>query len=120
MNMKKIEKEIETSERAKREGLRRLPHGAFKARHPDYDPEKAEKKVRVTLYLDANILAYFKKRAEQLHAAPYQTQINNELRAIMERTRNEPEWTVFFAHFSSFLLQDKKFIKAVAEEVSKV
>ena len=50
--MKKTEQNIETSERAKREGLRRLPNGSFKARHPDYDPEKAEKKVRVTPYLN--------------------------------------------------------------------
>jgi uncharacterized protein (DUF4415 family) len=120
MNMKKIEKDIETSERAKREGLRRLPPGSFKARHPDYDPEKAEKKVRVTLYLDSDVLAYFKKRAEQPHAAPYQTQINNELRAVMEPGKNEPEWSVFYARFFSFLIEDKKFIKAVAEEVSKV
>ncbi len=41
-------------------------------------------KVKVSMYVDADILEYFKKRAEQPNAAPYQTQINSELRKVME------------------------------------
>lgn len=41
-------------------------------------------KVRITIYIDADILAYFKKRAARPFAAPYQTQINAALRQFME------------------------------------
>jgi uncharacterized protein (DUF4415 family) len=66
------------------ERMKRLPRGSFRERHPDYDPATAEKKVRVTMYLDADVLEYFRGRAAQPNAAPYQTQINNELRRVME------------------------------------
>ena len=41
-------------------------------------------KVRITINLDADILEYFKDRAAGPNAAPYQTQINNELRRLMK------------------------------------
>jgi uncharacterized protein YqgV (UPF0045/DUF77 family) len=44
-------------------------------------------KVRVNIYLDQDIVEYFKKRAAKPHTQPYQTQINAELRKIMERER---------------------------------
>jgi uncharacterized protein (DUF4415 family) len=46
-------------------------------------------KVRITLYVDLDVLNYFKARAEEPNAAPYQTQINNELRAVMEGKRTK-------------------------------
>ena len=42
-------------------------------------------KVRVTMYLDADIAEYFKQLAATPNAAPYQTQINNALRGVVER-----------------------------------
>lgn len=42
-------------------------------------------KVKVTIYLDLDVLNYFKACAAQPNAAPYQTQINSELRNILER-----------------------------------
>jgi hypothetical protein len=62
------------------------------------------------MYVDGDVLEYFKRRAAQPHAAPYQTQINNELRAIMERDQGDP--------FSS-LVNDERFINAVAERIQK-
>jgi uncharacterized protein (DUF4415 family) len=42
-------------------------------------------KVRVNIYLDQDVVEYFKKRARKPNTQPYQTQINGELRKIMER-----------------------------------
>src|SRR6266480_1754996 len=79
--MKRTNEELETSARAREHGLRRI-----KRRHITKSSQVSLKdaKVRVTMYLDADILEYFKKRASEAHAARYQTQINNELRAVME------------------------------------
>ncbi len=62
------------------------------------------------MYVDGDVLEYFKRRAAAPHAAPYQTQINNELRAVMERDQGDP--------FSS-LVNDERFINAVAERLHK-
>lgn len=63
------------------------------------------------MYLDGDVLEYFKRRAAAPHAAPYHTQINNELREIMERDQGDS--------FSS-LVNDERFINAVAERVDKL
>lgn len=97
--------EVETSERARAAGLRRIPR-----RHVAEPGEVklSDSKVRVTIYLDADVLEYFKGRAAQPNAAPYQTQINGELRAVMERGAGDP--------YAS-LVEDERFISAVAERV---
>ena len=41
-------------------------------------------KVRVSIYLDEDVIKFFKRRADRPKAPPYQTQINSELRAVME------------------------------------
>jgi len=103
----KSKTEIEEEFEYRPEQMKRLPRGSFRRRHPEYDPEKVEKKVRVTMYLDADVLEYFKERAAQPNAAPYQTQINGELRTVMERGGGS---------YSS-LVNDDRFIAAVAERV---
>src|SRR5688572_5182193 len=45
----------------------------------------SEAKVKITMWLDGDILMHFQKRASDANAAPYQTQINAELRKIMEK-----------------------------------
>lgn len=45
-------------------------------------------KVRVNMYLDLDIVEFFKKRALEPGAAPYQTQINAELRRIIEEAQS--------------------------------
>ena len=108
--MKKIEKDTEmiTSERARAAGLKRIPR-----RHVTKRGEitLADCKVRVTMYLDADVLEYFKRRAAEPNAAPYQTQINNELRAVMERDQGGDPYAA--------LVNDERFIAAVAERVRK-
>ena len=53
------------------------------ARHIQTDKDK------ITLLIDTKVLEHFEKRAERKNAAPFQIQINDELRRIMERDRAE-------------------------------
>jgi uncharacterized protein (DUF4415 family) len=58
-----------------------------KEQRREYPPEAFEDrntKVRITIYLDLDVLNHFKARAAK-DGMPYQTQINAELRALMER-----------------------------------
>lgn len=50
-----------------------------------YRPAQHIIKNKVMILLDADIVEHFKKRAEAEHLSFYQTQINRELRQIMER-----------------------------------
>lgn len=64
-----------------------LNPGKYKVRRSRFISKKKSAKAKISLYLDDDILEYFKKRAEPPDAAPYQTQINNELRRAMETIR---------------------------------
>ena len=84
--------------------------GKFSQRDP------AQSKTCITIYLDDDVLEYFKQRAPQPNAAPYQTQINYELRAVMERGQAaEAQATARTA-----LLTDEVFIQAVASRVHEL
>lgn len=98
---------------AKLATMKRLPRGAFQA-VPGVTSDPRNTKVRVTIYLDSDVLKYFKERAAQPNAAPYQTQINQELRAVMERDAASVP-TVDYMQ----LIQNKKFIAAIAEKVQE-
>lgn len=47
-------------------------------------------KVRISIYLDLDVLDYFKARAAK-DGTPYQTQVNAELRALMEREQKDDD-----------------------------
>ena len=49
-------------------GRHTFVRGLFKKMHPDYSPQKS--KVRISIYVDADVLAYFRRRAAELNAAP--------------------------------------------------
>lgn len=108
-NSDEVESLDELDEKLKR--MKRLPRGTFLA-EPGTTTDPQRTKVRITLYLDKDVLNYFKERAAQPNAAPYQTQINNELRTLMEQARMP---TIDCLQ----LLQNKKFIAAVAEKVQE-
>ena len=97
-----------------RPGRYRYERGGFKRRHPDYAPQTS--KVKISILLDADVLAYFRARAAQPHAAPYQTQINQELRQLMERDQRQLEKATVAREYAG-LLNDPAFIAAVAERV---
>ncbi|MEP7340060.1 MAG: BrnA antitoxin family protein [Acidobacteriota bacterium] len=102
-------------------GRHTFVRGLFKKMHPDYSPQTS--KVRISIYIDADVLAYFRKRAAQPNAAPYQTQINNELRAVMEleaiaapSAKRSVKASPAAKDYST-LIDDPQFIAAVAERV---
>ena len=71
-------------------------------------------KVKVTMYIDADVLEHFKNRAEQPNAAPYQTQINNELRKVMESESSNA------VRGAEDILNNTKFLKALKEKLETV
>ena len=93
---KTLESETEAALDARLDRMKRLPRGSFKARPGDTALRNC--KARVTMYADADVLEYFKQRAAQPNAAPYQTQMNNELRAAMEREPTAPPYTDLLAN----------------------
>ncbi len=74
-----------------------------------------EAKIKMTMFIDADVLQHFKKRAENPNAAPYQTQINQELRAAMERDLAEEE-----NHLDAVaerLANNPNFISAISDKL---
>ncbi len=100
-------------EHALKPGRHVFRRGGFKERHPDFaSTKKTPVKVRVNLYLDVDIVNYFKDRAKSPDAAGYQTQINNALRSLV----NDSAATS--AEFAK-LIDSKEFIDAVAERLQR-
>jgi uncharacterized protein (DUF4415 family) len=88
--------------------LKRVPADKRYAPAPEAS-EPRSIKVRVNIYLDLDIVNYFKERAQSPDAAKYQTQINNALRAYIEEKQAGHELTE--------LVNNEQFIIAVAERV---
>jgi uncharacterized protein (DUF4415 family) len=89
--------------------------GTYKVhRSPWAEKLKNAKKVKVSIYLDGEVVEYFRNRAERPNAAPYQTQINNELRKVMENgSRDE-------TGVDRDILNDKKFLKALKKKLEAI
>ncbi len=89
--------------------------GTYKVRRSPW-AEKIKKagKVKITMYLDGDVVEYFRSRSDEPNAAPYQTQINNELRKVMERSSTEAK------SVEDNLLNDKKFLKALKKKLEAV
>lgn len=104
----KTKKSSEMEMDAEMAQMKRMPRGSFRVKPGETDVKNC--KVKITMYLDADILEYFKNRALQLNAAAYQTQINNELRKVMENGLEN----IFDAND---LLQNNKFLKALKEKL---
>ena len=111
--MKNIEKDyeyLETSPEANARGLRRISRPRFLDNLKN-KPER-ENKARITILLDLDILEFFKERSSAKGSAPYQTQINNELRKAMENLK-QPEVEVVTLK----MLEKPAFISALAEKL---
>jgi guanylate kinase len=67
---------------------------------------RSEAKIKIGIFLDADILDYIKARAVE-NAASFEAQINKELRAVMERDKNDSPY--------SALLKDEQFIGTLCE-----
>ena len=110
--IEKTKRSAETEIDAEMDRMKRLPRGSFKTKLGATDLKNC--KVKISIYLDADILEYFRSRAEQPNAAPYQTQINNELRNVMENGSSET------ATVEREMLNDKKFLKALKKKLETV
>jgi uncharacterized protein (DUF4415 family) len=97
-------------------GRHTFKRGNFPARHGLNDATaSARVKVRISINLDLDILNYFKQRAAQPNAAPYQTQINNVLREVMEHEQETASLSL--SAQAEALLADQGFIEALAERI---
>lgn len=92
--------------------MKRLPRGSFKAKPNATKLENC--KVKISMYLDADILEYFRNRARQPRAAPYQSQINNELRKIMETDAQGN------GSLENDILNNEAFLRALKEKLATV
>jgi len=91
-----------------------LKPGTYKVRRSPWAQKLKGKKLKVSIYLDADILEYFRQRAELPHAAPYQTQINNELRKIMETDAQGN------GNLENDILNNEEFLRALKEKLETV
>ena len=80
---------------------RQIPQEAF---------ERKNTKIKVNMYLDGDIVEFFKNRAAAPNAAPYQTQINAELRKVLDG--NSPDNIDI-----NRLVRNEKLIAAIAARV---
>ncbi len=89
--------------------------GTYKVRRsPWAEKLKNTNKVKVTMYLDEVVVEYFRQRAELPNAAPYQTQINHELRRIMENDSREVQ------SIENDILNNEEFLRALKEKLETV
>lgn len=97
-------------------GRHRFVRGANPLVRAGLLPATPPKKVRISILLDEDVLEHFKQRAAAPNALPYQTQINNELRAVMMSDRSV---TIEVEDESAPLHTNPAFIKAVARSVKE-
>ena len=110
---------FEMTEEDRRQGLasgltddEMLPIGKHKFRRSRHTSKNAGAKLRVTMYLDADILEFFKNRASAPDAAPYQSQINRALRAVVESNLPESK------SLKNELLEDEEFLRRLKERLA--
>lgn len=92
-----------------------LPPGkhVFRRRTRKINPREA--KIKMTMFIDYDVLQHFKKRAESPNSAPYQTQINQELRAAMQRDLAEEEANLDAV--AEKLANNPAFLNAISERL---
>jgi uncharacterized protein (DUF4415 family) len=81
---------------------------------PPLDEIDRPTKVRISLYLDNDLLKWFKGRAQKPGSDTYQTLINKALRAYMEETQKEGP------SIKDELLQDEEFLSRLAKKLKRV
>ncbi len=96
------EEDVEEEFRFNPKSWERLPRGV--------------RKVRVNMWLDDDVVAEFKARAEQPNAAPYQTQINQTLREALGKT-DQPATAQALPTIAA--LDNPQFLKGLAEKIGE-
>ena len=82
----------------------------FWKKMPPPDQLDRHTKVRITMFIDNDILNFFKARAAKRGKAPYQTQINQALREYMEGSPPPGKSTP---------VADDKLISRLAERIAE-
>ncbi len=91
-----------------------LKPGTYKVIRSRFVNRRKEAKSKISLYLDNDVLNYFRARAEEPDAAPYQTQINNELRRIMENDVRD------VTSVENDILNNEEFLRALKAKLETV
>ena len=122
MNQKNKEMVYVQTEKEYQKGLAKgwtdedmLRPGTYKVRRSPWAEKLSKaKKVKVSIYLDGDVVEHFRLRSEQPNAAPYQTQINNELRKIVENGSDDSK------SVENDILNNETFLKALKERLETV
>jgi uncharacterized protein (DUF4415 family) len=91
-----------------------LKPGKYRVQRSPWAKKLKGGKVKVSMYLDSDVVNYFRLRAEGSNAAPYQTQINSELRRVME---SESTTAV---NIEVDILNNTEFLRALKEKLSAI
>lgn len=86
--------------------------GLHKFRRSSFTVKRSDQKIKISIYLDADVLDFFKEQAAKPNSAPYQTQINNELRIAMERKQQTQGEVVTLT-----MLENPEFLSTLAEKL---
>lgn len=99
------------------ESLLSVGRHVFKRVSADKVYKRSESKARINIFIDCDVLHHFRNRADQPNAAPYQTQINAELRKIMERDQAAND----LKNVSSFdeLLENEEFLSKLSAKLKE-
>jgi uncharacterized protein (DUF4415 family) len=72
-------------------------------------------KIRVTAFIDADLVAYFRQRAEKPDAAPFEAQLNQALRAAMKQAVENEDQQI--KQVTETLLNNQAFLNALSEKL---
>jgi uncharacterized protein (DUF4415 family) len=103
-----VEVTAEDLEKMRAEGVaeKDLPQVGIKR----FRPARHIIKTKNVVILDSDVAAYFKKRAKKENQTSYQTQINDELRSVIENQKNKTE-------LRQELLNDEEFLRKLKEKL---
>lgn len=73
-------------------------------------------KDRITILLDKDVIEYFKSKSKHPGAFPYQTQINQALRNLIDQSHGSSD---DMDEIKTTLLNDKNFINKLAKLIGK-
>ena len=89
----------------------------FERVSPDRVFSRKNSKMRINIFLDSDIIHHFRERAAKPNAAPYQTQINAELRAVMERDLGVKD--PYVGAIGEELLESEEFISKLSKKLKQ-
>ncbi len=92
-------------------------NGVKKYRRSRFVTTSSESKIKITMWIDGDVLEHFRQRSADSNAAPYQTQINAELRRIMEK---DLAISKIDGQKVNEIAKNKEFVRAVAEQLKEL